>query len=113
LAEIPWQCWDAPGFKECHSKQWSEAVRLCELGSGAADFPYASVPECVNQTTTILALRNCAGLCPAGTELPQPEQDEVLDSDRAYKPGALSTDTKILLGVGLAVIVSVVLARRM
>lgn len=116
--EIPWQCWESPGFKSCHSKQWQEAVRLCELGSsgaGAEFFPYSSVSECVTEQTVIRALKNCASLCPQGgpSQAPGPDGEPLPGSSVVFKTGVnLSTNAKIMLAAGTAVIVTWLVARR-
>lgn len=59
LGEIPWQCWDAPGFKSCHSAQWEAARKMCDPNFGGSPGEFPSVGDCINVMSGALAENEC------------------------------------------------------
>lgn len=105
---IPWQCWNAPGFKECHAKQWSDAQRICELASGSPDFPYPDVGTCIAERTTYLALQNCSALCPresdAAPVTAPSDPIEVMEAG-APRPFLSTTGGRVVTAAAVALVV--------
>lgn len=68
---IPHQCWEKPGFKDCHAVAWREARDQCEY---CAQNPqdeancggYTSLQNCIDRVSNNHAWNNCvATFCPA------------------------------------------------
>lgn len=57
---IRWWCWDEPGFKECHTRQWEAARSLCQQTNSAG---YTSMEVCQNKETDARSKTNCS--CPS------------------------------------------------
>jgi hypothetical protein len=57
---IPWQCWDEPGFKDCHAECWNEEAANCrnnvDIGPGGI---YETMDECIADMTTTCAVERC------------------------------------------------------
>ena len=69
---IPWQCWEAPGFKQCHTKQWEHVRALCEQAGPLLQQVYGGdMNRCINEGTVIRALEQCGTLCPQAAPLPE------------------------------------------
>lgn len=111
MPEIPWQCWESPGFKDCHAKQWAEVRELCRIGYQQAGYP--DMQSCMDQGTVVRAIERCGALCPV-PPAPLPSQiNPFPDSDVVfYGQRKLTTNTKIMLGAAAAVIVVLVLTRK-
>lgn len=87
---IRWWCWDYPGFKECHAKQWEKARAYCQQTNSAG---YVSMDVCQNKETDFLAKANCE--CP----------------DRPPQKGeGISTGT-YLIGAGIIAVVGLLIYR--
>lgn len=69
---IPGRCWDQPGFKDCHAKQWSAARADC-AATGAPDFG-GDQGKCIEVMTDAYAFNNCMGLCPDAPLVSNPVQ---------------------------------------
>lgn len=78
---IPWQCWDAPGFKQCHQVQWEHVRGLCQqAGPDLLQQVYGGdMNRCINEGTIIRALEQCGTLCPQAA--PTPEEQMPLPQD--------------------------------
>lgn len=60
---IPGSCWDRPGFKACHTKQWEKARADCG-STGAQDFS-GNMGKCIEVMTDAYAFNDCVPqLCP-------------------------------------------------
>lgn len=60
---IPGRCWDKPGFKACHAKEWKQAEVDCKK-TGAVDFD-GNISKCIEVMTDAGAFDNCIPeLCP-------------------------------------------------
>lgn len=83
IGPIPWQCWDIPGFKECHTEAGHRTHRLlvsmgAEPGSAAWNTVYPNQHRREVQRCEILS--NCA-------------KESI---DRATTPSGASTQSDIL-----------------
>lgn len=106
-ASIPWQCWDAPGFKSCHAKQWAEAQRVCELAAPNEGFSYPDVPTCISEQSSMRALMNCGSLCPdPGAPAPVPPGDplEIMEAG-APRPFLKTTGGRVVAAAAVAFVV--------
>lgn len=59
LGEIPWQCWDTPGFKACHGAQWEAARNMCDPNFGGSPGEFPSVSDCINVMSGALTENEC------------------------------------------------------
>lgn len=78
---IPWQCWDATGFKACHSAQWGAASEMCNSAAGKEVYE-GDVGRCVEEQTYLLAKDACFALCPqppSNAAVPVPMTDEEIE----------------------------------
>lgn len=66
---IPWQCWDKPGFKECHAIAFKAAQGECEFRGRKDDVC------CIKAITSAVVEETCAQECP---ELLQEEEGSSL-----------------------------------
>jgi hypothetical protein len=69
LGAVPAQCWDVPGFKECHDQQFVKAQLYCNSQSEQwlKDRGYADVDSCIKQTDSAFTQENCVSkYCPPG-----------------------------------------------
>lgn len=82
-ATIPWQCWEAVGFKECHAQQWEKARQACITAWPQISHQYGEfggdLNLCIDESATIRALKNCASLCPQAA--PTAEEQTTLPQD--------------------------------
>lgn len=68
--EIPWQCWDAAGFKDCHAVAWNEARSKCEWCQANPNDLICQgtdpvLANCISNETKQLVWNNCVGsFCP-------------------------------------------------
>lgn len=69
---IPGTCWDQPGFKACHAKQWEAARADCKA-TGAPDFG-GDQGKCIEVMTDANAFNNCMSYCPEEPLHSQPVQ---------------------------------------
>lgn len=110
--KIPWQCWEAPGFKTCHAKQWEAARKLCEL---AADQAYGGdMNRCVAESSVVKTIEECGLLCPQpapGTPTQLPRSEELPVGPIPQPRQTLSPQT-ILIGAAALTVVVVLLTRR-
>ena len=70
---IPVECWDMPGFKDCHARQWERARSTCDPAfGGRADFMgYGTVGACINAMANEFAEIECVPqFCATGTRVP-------------------------------------------
>ena len=57
---VPWQCWDKPGFKDCHAANWTKANTYCK--GLLADYPTmygGDMTLCINESTDAADWSNC------------------------------------------------------
>lgn len=69
-SQIPWQCWDAPGFKSCHA----DAYRMAQKECGRSADQYGGMSQCLESLTDHYVLKGagwfsglangCMHLCP-------------------------------------------------
>ena len=112
---IPWQCWEAPGFKTCHAKQWEAARNLCEIN--AAQVYGGDMKRCIAEASIIKTMSECGALCPAeaapnvpgAPNVPPPSQE--LPIGPVTAPRAVSTTTLVIGGVILGT-VAILLMRK-
>lgn len=98
---IPWQCWDATGFKACHSAQWSAASEMCRSTAGREVYK-GDVDRCVDEQTYLLARDACFSLCPQGdTRVPVPMTEEEIEEAGGKPNGKLPWGAIAVIG-GLA-----------
>lgn len=90
---IPWQCWDTPGFKQCHAQQWNEVSALCKEKYTGDD-----LSRCIEHETILRAFERCVPFCPEMMQQLLPP---------AQKPflGSLTTNQKIMGAAALTGIV--------
>ena len=70
---IPGKCWDQPGFKDCHARQWSQARDDC-AATGAPDFG-GNQSKCIETMTDAYAFNNCMEkYCPQAPLVSAPVQ---------------------------------------
>lgn len=63
LGAIPWQCWDAPGFKDCHAGCYEESRNQCAYNVDPDAF--GGMEECIKRLTDQCASSRCVpDLCP-------------------------------------------------
>ena len=90
-ATIPWQCWEAAGFKTCHSNEWQKARDLCITAWPTISHQYGEhggdLNLCINQNATIRALQNCGTLCPQAAPIP--------DAQKPLDPTAVDIPTRL------------------
>lgn len=55
---LPGNCWDVPGFKDCHAQAFAQAQREC--GAGMADESYGgNMGECIERNADAYAWAGC------------------------------------------------------
>jgi hypothetical protein len=81
LVAVAADCWDAPGFKDCHTKAWEQARLDCKpaymdpmtqemiyLSPDATTFyrnnPNGTEAKCIEYVDPILTVNRCSSLCP-------------------------------------------------
>jgi len=75
LGTIPWQCWDAPGFKDCHGGCWEESKNQC-LYNVDPDL-YDSTDACIAALTDQCASSRCVpDLCAASMPAQSPTSSQ-------------------------------------
>lgn len=68
--KIPFQCWDRPGFKDCHAVAYSEGEDMCAYcadnpGDEALCGGFTSMGDCIERVVNNMAWNNCvASFCP-------------------------------------------------
>lgn len=113
LAEVPWPCWDVPGFSDCHVACQSAGAAECQ-GSVPGGLPYwvdrgyASLQECVDDLGRACDFQQCIPAhCPE--HAPVPRQG----TTRMGMPGPSKQAWLVMGGVGLGMLaVAVYLNRR-
>jgi hypothetical protein len=67
-SNLPGTCWDAPGFKDCHAKQFAEAQAEC-AGGLARDSYNGDMDLCTSNNADAFAWAACVGkYCPQSTK---------------------------------------------
>lgn len=113
---IPWQCWEAAGFKACHSAQWSAAQQMCKSTAGREVYA-GDVARCVEEQTYMMAKDACFALCPqAGpAPVPVPMTDEEIEEAGGRPKGNVPWGTIAVVGglaaVGLVLLGGVTMGR--
>ena len=113
---IPWQCWDAPGFKACHAKQESVSRANCESAPEEylAEVYGGDVKRCITELTYARTRESCFGICPSTTPtqpIPTPDQGEISQQEEFEETRSFRTPI-LIGGAFLLGAVVVVLARR-
>ncbi len=106
LVAVAADCWDAPGFKDCHAKAWEQARLDCKGGymdpltqemvyvnPDAATFyrnnPNGTEAKCIEYVDPIRTVDRCSGLCPKkpkpGPVTPAPAEEEVASTGPSGK----------------------------
>ncbi len=117
LVAVAADCWDAPGFKACHTKAWEQARTDCRPSHmdpltlrktydnpNAAAFyrnnPDGTEAKCIEYLDPILTVEQCSTLCPKTkpkppvttptTEPPSAEPPRVGPSAKVVAIGAIA-----------------------
>jgi hypothetical protein len=62
-SSLPWQCWDEPGFKECHGECWADAHAWCTSpqpdGRQWWQSSGGTLDDCITRNTDQRAFERC------------------------------------------------------
>lgn len=65
VATVPWQCWSAPGFQDCHPKSYAQAVQTCDAAT-VRDLFGGNKDLCITSYSDSFDIQNCVPkYCPA------------------------------------------------
>ena len=68
---VPHQCWDVPGFKDCHAQCWREGYEQCTYNVDPEAF--GSKERCIQVLTEQCAIRDCVpDYCGSAPAAPDP-----------------------------------------
>lgn len=96
---IPWQCWDATGFKACHTAQWQAATEMCNSTAGKEVYE-GNVSRCVEEQTYLLAKDACFALCPkSNTNVPVPMTEQEIEEAGGRPGGGVNWLPIVVIGV--------------
>lgn len=57
---VPWQCWDKPGFKDCHAVNWTKAASYCKALIADDKTMYGGdVDRCIGESTDAADWATC------------------------------------------------------
>lgn len=57
---VPWQCWDKPGFKDCHAANWTKAATYCKALIAEDGTMYGGdINRCIGESTDAADWANC------------------------------------------------------
>jgi hypothetical protein len=104
---IPWNCWDATGFKACHSAMWRAASDQCNTKAGKEVYE-GDVSRCIEEQTYLKARDACFSLCPRESDQAVPvrmTEEEI--EEAGGRPGR--TNWKVIAGLGAVGLVGILL----
>lgn len=91
LVAVAADCWDAPGFKACHTKAWEKARLACKpsrvnpvtfelvwsdpnAATYYANNPQGTEAKCIEYVDPIYTVDQCSNLCPKKKPNPAPAE---------------------------------------